>query len=96
MPSHVVGGSPIKSARYQSNWVFVVIGAAYNLSCHFAVSSGPGSVLLVASASAWPDGSSDSGNAQPASANSAVHTTSSAITSRDLSLPVSRRASCSR
>ena len=96
MASHVVGGSSIKSARYQSNWVFVVIGTAYSLSCHFAVSSGPGSVLEVASASAWPDGSSDSGNAQPASANSAVHTTSSAITSRDLSLPVSRRASCSR
>ena len=96
MPSQVVGGSSIKSARYQSNWVLVVIGAAYSLSCHFAVSSGPGRVSLVASASAWPDGSSDSGNAQPASANSAVHTTSRAITSSVLSLPVSRRANCRR
>ena len=45
MPSHVCGGSSIKSARYQSNWVLVVIGAAYSLSCHLAVFSGPGSVL---------------------------------------------------
>src|SRR6185312_11453064 len=96
MPSHVLGGLSIKSARYQSNWVLVVIGAAYSLFCHVAVSNGPGSVLLLASASAWPDGSSESGKAQPASANSAVHTTSSAITSSVLSLPVSRRANCSR
>src|SRR3954471_24465021 len=88
MSSHVVGGLSIKSARYQSNWVLVVMGAAYSLSCHLAVSNGPGSVLPVASVSAWPDGSSESGNAQPASANSAVHTTSSAIRSRVLSLPV--------
>src|SRR5882757_2588616 len=95
-PSHVAGGLSIKSARYQSNWVLVVIGAAYSLSCHSAVLSGPGSVLPRASASAWPAGSSESGNAQPASANSAVQTTSSAITSRVLSLPVSRRANCRR
>ena len=43
----VAGGASIKSARYQSNWVLVVIGAAYSLSCHLAVSSGPGSVLAL-------------------------------------------------
>ena len=37
MASQVAGGSCIKSARYQSNWVLVVIGAAYSLSCHSAV-----------------------------------------------------------
>ncbi len=97
MPSQVVGGIVASNLlRYQSNWVLVVIGAAYSLPCHFAVSSGPGRVLLVASASARPAGSSDNGTAQPASANSAVHTTSSAMMSRVRSLPVSRRASCSR
>src|ERR1700757_2318966 len=39
-----VGGLDTKSARYQSNWVLVVIGAAYSLPFHFAVSSGPGRV----------------------------------------------------
>ena len=28
IPSQVAGGWSIKSARYQSNWVFVVMGAA--------------------------------------------------------------------
>src|SRR5690606_11859779 len=76
MSSQVAGGAGVKSGRYQSNWVLVVTGAAYSCPCHFAVSSGPGRVLAVASASACPAGSSESGSAQPASANSAVHTTS--------------------
>ena len=42
MSSQVVGGLSIKSARYQSNWVLVVMGAAYSLSCHLAVSKRPG------------------------------------------------------
>src|ERR1700758_92806 len=90
------GGVVTKSARYQSNWVFVVIGAAYIWPFHSAVFSGPGRVSATASASAWPAGSSDSGNAHPASANSAVQITSSAITSSVRSWPVSRRASCNR
>src|SRR6201997_672776 len=90
------GGVVTKSARYHSNWVFVVIGAAYIWPFHSAVFSGPGRVSATASASAWPAGSSDSGNAHPASANSAVQITSSAITSSVWSLPVRRRASCSR
>ncbi len=86
MPFQFCGGWVTKSGRYQSNWVLVVTGAAYSLCFQRAVASGPGRVSTVASASAWPAGSSDSGSAQPASANSAVHTTSSAITSKVRSL----------
>ena len=96
MSSQVAGASGIRSARYQSIWVLVVMGAANSRPCHCAVLSGPGKVSSAASASAFPAGSSDSGTAQPASANSAVHTTSRPMMSRFLSLPVSRRASCSR
>jgi hypothetical protein len=74
----------------------VVTGAANSLPCHVAEASGPGRVSVLASASAWPAGSSDSGSAHPASANSAVHTTSIAMMSSESSWPVIRRASCSR
>ncbi|CKS14680.1 Uncharacterised protein [Mycobacterium tuberculosis] len=74
----------------------MVTGAAYSLWFQPAVASGPGRVSATASFSASPAGSSDSGSAHPASANSAVHTTSSAMTSRVRSLPVNRRASCNR
>src|SRR5580693_2549303 len=92
----VAGGLSIKSGRYQSNSVLVVTGAAKSRCVQVAVASGPGSVSVLASTSARPAGSSDSGKAQPASANSAVQITSSAITSKVRSLALSRRASCSR
>ena len=96
MPSQVSGGGATRSGRYQSNWVLVVTGAANSRPCQRADASGPGRVSVAASASASPAGSSDSGSAQPASANSAVHTTSSAMMSSVRSLPVRRRASCRR
>ncbi|SHV87499.1 Uncharacterised protein [Mycobacteroides abscessus subsp. abscessus] len=71
-------------------------GAAYSLPFHRALSSGPARASRCAAASVTPAGSSESGSAQPASANSAVHTTSIPIRSRVRSLPVSRRASCNR
>src|SRR5271156_1004016 len=93
---HVSGGLFIKSGRYQSNWVLVLTGAAYNRCCQVAVLNGPGKVSVVASASARPAGSSDSGSPQPASANSAVQITSIAITSTVWSLALSRRANWTR
>src|SRR5277367_5425007 len=70
-PLQVSGGLSIKSGRYQSNWVFVLRGAAYNRCRQIAVLNGPGKVSVVASASARRAGSSDSGSIQPASAHSA-------------------------
>src|SRR5271170_5258884 len=95
-PLQVSGGLSIKSGRYQSNWVFVLRGAAYNRCRQIAVLNGPGKVSVVASASARRAGSSDSGSIQPASANSAVQITSIAITSTVWSLALSRRANCIR
>src|SRR5277367_2861527 len=95
-PLQVSGGLSIKSGRYQSNWVFVLRGAAYNRCRQIAVLNGPGKVSVVASASARRAGSSDSGSIQPASANSAVQITSIAITSTVWSLALSRRANCTR
>ena len=92
-PSHVDGGVFIKSVRYQSNWVLVVTGAAKTRCFQVAVDNGPGSVSVVASASARWTGSSDSGSTQRASANSAVQITSIAMTSTVRSLALSRRAS---
>src|SRR5215207_1766991 len=90
--AQVVGGWGTRSLRYHSSWVLLLNGAATSWPFQVAVSR----AALTASRSTCRRRSPVQGTIQPASANSASHTTSRPRMSSELSSAELRRTSCSR